>query len=52
LRFSFTPINRGLYIKKRYTDKWAFREIKEHEAGAKVDGHCRQFGISAGTFYN
>ncbi len=39
-------------MKKRYSDEQIIKAIKEHEAGAKVDGICRNLGISTGTFYN
>jgi putative transposase len=39
-------------MKKRYTEEQIIRVIKQHEAGAKVDGICREMGISQGTFYN
>jgi len=39
-------------MKKRYSEEQIIRVIKQHEAGAKVDGLCRDLGISTGTFYN
>ena len=39
-------------MKKRYTEEQIIRAIKQHEAGAKVDGICREMGISTGTFCN
>ena len=39
-------------MKKRYTDEQIIKAIKEHEAVAKVEGICRDLGISNGTFYN
>lgn len=39
-------------MKKRYTEEQIIRAIKQHEAGAQVDGICRDMGISQGTFYN
>ena len=39
-------------MQKRYSEEQIFTAIKEHEAGAKVDGICRRLGISSGTFYN
>ena len=39
-------------MKKRYTDEQIIKAIKKHEAGAKVEGICRDLGVSNGTFYN
>jgi len=39
-------------MKKRYTEEQIIKAIKQHEAGAKVDDICREYGISNGTFYN
>ena len=37
-------------MKKRNTDEQIISTIKEHEAGAKVDGICRSLSISSCTF--
>jgi putative transposase len=39
-------------MKKRYSEEPIIKAIKQHEAGAKVEDICREFGISNGTFYN
>ena len=39
-------------MKKRYSEEQIIKAIKQHEAGAKVENSCREFGISNGTFYN
>ncbi len=39
-------------MKQRYTEEQIIKAIKQREAGAKVDGLCRQLGISSGTFYS
>jgi len=38
--------------KKRYSEEQIIRAIKQHEAGAKVEGICQEMGISSSTFYN
>jgi putative transposase len=38
-------------MKKRYSEEQIIKAIKQHEAGAKVDDICREYGISNGTFY-
>jgi len=39
-------------MKKGDTEEQIIKAIREHEAGAKVNGLCRQLGISSGAFYN
>ena len=39
-------------MKKRFSEEQIIKAIKQHEAGAKVEGICRQLGTSDGTFYN
>jgi putative transposase len=37
--------------KSRYTEEQIIGILKQHEAGAKTAGLCREHGISAATFY-
>lgn len=37
--------------KTRFSDEKIVRILQEHEAGRKTDDLCREYGISAATFY-
>ena len=37
--------------KTRFSDEKVVRLLQEHEAGRKTDDLCREYGISAATFY-
>jgi len=37
--------------KSRYTEEQIIGMLKQHEAGVKTAGVCREHGISAATFY-
>jgi len=39
-------------MKRRYSEEQIIGALKRQEAGATVSDLCREFGISAGTFYN
>ena len=38
--------------RSRYTEEQIIRAIKQHEAGVKTQGICRELGIVEQTFYN
>ena len=37
--------------KTRFSDEKIVRILQEHQAGRKTDDLCREYGISAATFY-
>ena len=37
---------------KRYTEEQTIAVLREGEAGAKITGLCRKYGISDATYYN
>jgi putative transposase len=39
-------------MKKRFTEAQIIKVLSEHESGLPVPELCRQYAISAGTFYN
>ena len=38
--------------KTRYSEEKRIRVLGEHEAGRSTDELCREYGISAATFYH
>jgi len=38
--------------KSRFTEEQIIKAIKRRESGEPLQGLCRDFGISKGTFYN
>ena len=39
-------------MKKRYSEEQIIGALKRQEPGSTASDLCREFGISAGTFYN
>jgi putative transposase len=38
--------------RKRYTEEQIIAVLREAEAGAKITGLCRKYGMSDATYYN